>query len=133
MPNYKINDKDYPIVVVEFDTHKFSMADTGAYFNDLEAMFNRTTGRFAAITVLDESPKSTSGELNKVMNEGIQHLKEKYNDRLVAEYIVLNGLMSRIFFKAASVVVSTLKQTVATASLAEAISKAREALSRHAA
>jgi hypothetical protein len=131
MSAYRVIDKDYPLIVLQFNTQLFSINDVGPYIRDVEAVLNRTKGSVSFITVVDENPKSLSAEVNKALNDQLLEMRKVHGHRTAGEYIVLNGLVARMIYKASAVVIKPLRDTIVTSSLPEAMQKALQAVKQH--
>ncbi|MCU0433412.1 MAG: hypothetical protein MUC87_08170 [Bacteroidia bacterium] len=131
MSAFKIIDKDYPLIVAQFNTQLFTMKDVEPYMNELEAVISRTQGSVAYITVVDENPKSLPAEVNKALNEKLLVLRQKHGHRTAAEYIVLSGLAARMVYKASAILIKPLRDTIVTSSLPEAMQKGLLAVKQH--
>ncbi|MCU0433411.1 MAG: hypothetical protein MUC87_08165 [Bacteroidia bacterium] len=128
MSAFKIIDKDYPILVTQIDTQKLQLADVEPHFRNLDEVLARHSGPFVVITLPNENPKSPPADVNKLINEKMIAMRERHKDRLKAEYIVISGLLAKLAYKSASIVIKSMKDTIVTESLQEAYNKGNQVL-----
>lgn len=122
---------EYPIVIGKRKASDVTIADVDAYFEELYSYAANTTGPYVYISYSEGEFKKPSLEVMLHLAKKGSAFAEKNKERTLAAIVVVDSLVSKITFKALSVVMPELKTWEMAKSLDEAKARARHLLARH--
>ncbi|MGL5888533.1 MAG: hypothetical protein ACRC3B_01530 [Bacteroidia bacterium] len=121
---------EYPLVIARRKSSDITIADVDVFIKELDAYAASTSGPYVYISYSDGAFKKPSLEVMMHLAKEAEKVNLKYRERSKGFIVVIDSLVSKITFKALSVVLKSLKDWEMVNSLTEAKARARQLLAQ---
>ncbi len=127
---HTIDKSKFPIVVIGVSPRQPNLEEVDIWFDDMEELFDNSKGPIITITDNTNGMTWLDSNIRIAIGKRAEQFNQKYIDRNIANFLVINSLMARMMLKAVNVLIKNQETQIVVESIDEAMNQANEILKK---